>query len=59
MDLILGAFFLFIGLWILLDWKIQSIMAWLPFVVIGGLLLFTTFLRCENPDFLPRSCARC
>lgn len=46
-DLILGGFFLFVGLWILLDWRITSLWAWLPFVIIGGLLMFTTFLRCR------------
>lgn len=45
-DLILGSFFLFVGLWILLDWKINELWVWLPFVTIGGLLIFTTFLRC-------------
>lgn len=43
-DLILGSFFLFAGLWILLDWEITELWVWLPFVVIGGLLIFTTFL---------------
>ena len=45
-DLLLGGFFLFTGLWILLDWKVDELYVWLPFVVIGGLLSFTTFLRC-------------
>lgn len=43
-DLVLGSFFLFAGLWILLDWEITELWVWLPFVVIGGLLIFTTFL---------------
>ena len=45
-DLILGSFFLFVGLWILLDWEVEEVFVWLPFVIIGGLLIFTTFLRC-------------
>eukprot|EP01043_Picozoa_sp_COSAG02_P000649 COSAG02_NODE_12_length_58022_cov_242.077379_32_plen_159_part_00 len=45
LDLVLGGFFLFAGLWINLDWKITEWWVWLPFVTIGGLLIFTTFLR--------------
>lgn len=57
LDLILGAFFMFTGLWILLDWKLTDIFAWLPFVIIGGLLIFTTFLRCAS-RLAPRHAAR-
>ena len=45
LDLILGGVFIAIGLIVLLDWQIADIVAWLPFVVVGGLLVFTTFLR--------------
>ena len=59
-DLVLGAFFLFSGLWILLDWKIHELWVWLPFVIIGGLLMFTTFLRCGysriSHAFASRAC---
>ena len=56
LDLILGGVFIAIGLIVLLDWQITDIVAWLPFVVVGGLLVFTTFLRSAAR---PQPCTRC
>ena len=55
LDLILGGVFIAIGLIVLLDWQITDIVAWLPFVVVGGLLVFTTFLRSAAR---PQPCTR-
>ena len=60
LDLILGGVFIAIGLIVLLDWQITDIVAWLPFVVVGGLLVFPAFLRsAARPQPCTRRGLRC
>ena len=43
LDFVIGAVIAFVGLWLFLDWELK-IYVWLPFVIVGGLLILAAVL---------------
>ena len=43
LDFVIGAVIAFVGLWLFLDWEVKIIL-WLPFVIVGGLLILAAVL---------------
>ena len=43
LDFVIGAVIAFVGLWLFLDWELK-LYVWLPFVIVGGLLILAAVL---------------